>query len=249
MITQLAVNELYPNLTIQGEGPSLGRLCTFVRLARCNLDCGEGAGATWCCDSAFTWRWNGGYPAGERPTFSPLDEVHMMDVGQVVDHVLALAPPLLVISGGEPLLQRTALTQLVRDVACHGIEVEIETNGTQRPWGDLTDWTSAFNVSPKLANSGVGRDRAWKLDALTELRDTGKARFKFVCSDPADLDEVDQLTQRAGIPSGMVWVMPAGTDRLVIRQSLERVAEQAIARGWNVTTRLHVDLWGNRRGV
>jgi hypothetical protein len=37
--------------------------------------------------------------------------------------------------------------------------------------------------------------------------------------------------------------------KVKIRQALGRVAEAAIARRYNLTTRLHVELWGNARGV
>jgi len=38
--------------SLQGEGPSQGKPCAFVRLSRCNLAC------TWC-DTAYTWRFEG----------------------------------------------------------------------------------------------------------------------------------------------------------------------------------------------
>lgn len=60
---------------------------------------------------------------------------------------------------------------------------------------------------------------------------------------------MDELCEEIGIPPGLVWVMPAGTSAVQIRQALGRVAEAAIARRYNLTTRLHVELWGNARGV
>ena len=163
----LAVNELYDRLTVQGEGPSLGRVCTFIRLARCNLDCGEGDGATWACDTPFTWRWEGIY-TNDRPTFNQAAEVHTMPVVRVLAHVLALRPPLVVISGGEPMLQRRGLTALVHGLWEMGSDVEIETNGTQAPWDGLAGMVN-FNVSPKLSNSGIPHETAWRGEALAAL--------------------------------------------------------------------------------
>ncbi len=51
--------------TFQGEGFSLGCRAAFVRLGRCNLDCGQGAGATWACDTPYTWDWARYDPAVE----------------------------------------------------------------------------------------------------------------------------------------------------------------------------------------
>ena len=74
-----------------------------------------------------------------------------------------------------------------------GRQVEIETNGTIRPGAALREHVSAFNVSPKLTNSGVPERRRIRPRALTELAATGKAAFKFVVAEPAELDEVADL--------------------------------------------------------
>jgi len=239
----VAVNEIYGRLTVQGEGLSIGQLCTFVRLARCNLNCGEGEGAKWKCDTPFTWRWASQYEGG----YDPNVEVALMDEADIINEVMRLNPPLVVISGGEPFLQQAALTRLVRGFAELAVRVEIETNGTRPPWPELEP--ALFNVSPKLSNSGILYGMRIKPRALAALLHSGRARFKFVCADEHDLCEVDELCEEIGIPPGLVWVMPAGTSAVQIRQALGRVAEAAIARRYNLTTRLHVELWGNARGV
>jgi 7-carboxy-7-deazaguanine synthase len=42
--------------------------------------------------------------------------------------------------------------------------------------------------------------------------------------------------------------MPEGTDAATIASRLAWLAPAAIDRAWNVTTRLHVLLWGDERG-
>jgi hypothetical protein len=66
-----------------------------------------------------------------------------------------------------------------------------------------------FNVSPKLANSGVPEHLRMVPDALVALRDTGRAVFKFVAADEDDLDEIGRIVDRLGLAP--VWVMPEGT--------------------------------------
>lgn len=241
----LALSEVF-GPTVQGEGPSLGRRCLFVRLARCNLDCGEGPGATWCCDTPYTWRWQGRFDDDERRTYDPADEVAHHHVAAIVDDVLEAGVALVVVSGGEPLVQRSGVADLAQALTWHGIAVEVETNGTIHA-GPALGPVSAFNVSPKLANSGVVRHLRVKPEVLAEFHGSGKGRFKFVCSDVDDLAEVDEIVGLARLAPSAVWIMPAGTDE-IIEWRLRDLAEPAIERGYNLTTRLHVLVWGDQRG-
>lgn len=103
-----------------------------------------------------------------------------------------------------------------------------------------------FNVSPKLANAHVPRERRIKPAALEALSASGQAVFKFVARDLADLDEIAELAERFAMKQ--VWVMPEGvtTDHVLGRAHL--LAEAVIARGWSLSLRLHVLLWGDERG-
>jgi organic radical activating enzyme len=158
---------------------------------------------------------------------------------------------LLVITGGEPLLQQAGLCELIR-ISCSefpDLEFEIETNGTIRP-RTLTELPSAsrvsFNVSPKLSNSGNPRDQRINLEALRDFTRT-RAIYKFVVSSPGDLDEIDDLISQVGIPRRRVYLMPEGTDSETVSRHLTALADLAIERGYNLTTRLHIILWGKER--
>ena len=62
----LVVSEVF-GPTVQGEGPSAGRLCGFVRLGRCNLACDF-------CDTGYTWDWDR-YDAAVELTEMPVGDV------------------------------------------------------------------------------------------------------------------------------------------------------------------------------
>jgi organic radical activating enzyme len=165
----------------------------------------------------------------------------------VAEEVLEFGVALVVISGGEPLGQQTRLVPLVEILTGHGIEIEIETNGTHVPIPALVDAGVRLNVSPKLAHSGDREERRIVPAALRSLAATPGSAFKFVCRSREDLDEVADLVARFDLRS--VWIMPEGQNVEEIGTRLENLAEDVIERGWNLTTRLHVLIWGQRRGV
>lgn len=227
----LKVNEIY-GPTVQGEGPSVGRQCAFLRLSGCNLTC------TWC-DTPFTWDWTG----LNGVAYDKASETHLMDVDDVWQRLRAYDVPLIVISGGEPMMQQDALRPLIQSLTAQGVDVEIETNGTIKPSINPT----RFNVSPKLTHSGVARKKAIKPANLSAY--VGQSIFKFVCQTALDLIEVDAIAQECGIPDQDIWIMPEGRDPVTLQSHTQDIADRVIARGWNITPRLHVMIWGSRRGV
>jgi 7-carboxy-7-deazaguanine synthase len=225
----LAVSELF-GPTVQGEGPSAGRLASFIRLSGCPLSC------RWC-DTPWTWDWT---------RFDRSTEQHRMTTASVLAWALGQSARLIVITGGEPLLQARQLAGLATALTDGGGEVEIETNGTIAPPPALVREDVRFNVSPKLANSGIPAARRIRGHALRALAASGKARFKFVVTDPADLDEIAGLRDAYGLDP--VWVMPEGTSSAVVLAQMKALADPVIARGWNLSSRLHVLLWEDTRG-
>jgi 7-carboxy-7-deazaguanine synthase len=216
--------------TFQGEGPSAGQQAMFVRLSRCNLRCPR-------CDTPFTW---------DTSRYDLRQHSHRLPVADVVDQVLAAAPKLVVITGGEPLLQQPAVTALAQAVDAAGRRVEIETNGTVAPDDVLAEAVAAFNVSPKLASFSAPGDRTVNPRALRALAGCGRAVFKFVVSTTTDLAHVAQMVDQFGLSP--VWVMPAGTDSDAILAGMRAVAEETLRRGWHLTSRLHILLWEDERG-
>lgn len=233
--------------SIQGEGRNLGMPCTFLRLAHCNLGC------VWC-DTPYTWDWMHYDPRKEVKTLA-IPTVHMM-ISNWHDRNL-------VITGGEPMLQAHSIVRLIDHSEQHPIEttkatfhkfqhIEIETAGTIRPSDSLTSRINLYTVSPKLENSGNDKKRRYHPDALEDfahLANFNKAVFKFVVQTVEDFDEIDVIARLHGLPPSAVYIMPEGIDAGAINARLQVIAEAAMVRNFRITTRLHIALFGNKRGV
>ena len=136
--------------TLQGEGANAGRAAVFLRFAGCNLWSGREAdrATATCrfCDTDFV----GTGPDGGK--FGTPAALARAVLERWPWRSTRGARPLVVCTGGEPLLQLDApLVEALRDA---GFEVAIETNGTQPiPPGGI-DWIC---VSPKAGAELVVR--------------------------------------------------------------------------------------------
>lgn len=233
----LYVSEIF-GPTIQGEGPSSGRRCAFVRLMTCNLTC------SWC-DTPYTWDWKG----QNGVAYNREEQQTEMTTYEIYQAVKALDVERVVFSGGEPMMQKAELAEVFKLLADDGIAIEIETNGTITPTPELFPLITQINCSPKLANSGVILGKRRKIEVLKALMESGTAvGFKFVCQSKECLDEVEEIQLEAGIPDRNIWIMPEGRTTEELDNHMVAIADDAIARGWNITPRTHVAIWGAKRG-
>jgi len=150
-----------------------------------------------------------------------------------------------VITGGEPLLQQPSLSELLAALHTHGWWTEIETAGTLVP--SMAEAPRQWNVSPKLAHSGNLQAQRLVPDALCALRDSGRAVWKFVVQSEADFTEIDKLVARFNLAP--VYVSPEATDQATLTQRLTELAAATVARGYYLSPRLHISVFGNQRGV
>jgi organic radical activating enzyme len=156
-----------------------------------------------------------------------------------------------VITGGEPLLQEPAFLEFARELraARPGVVIEVETNGTRRPGAEFFAVVDQFNVSPKLANSGMAEALRIQPEVLRFFADCGKAWFKFVVTGAGDLAEVCELCAQAAMPRERVLLMPEGRTASALDRHGPWLAEVCRDGGFRFCDRLHVRLWGDRRGV
>lgn len=227
-------------LTLQGEGPSCGRPAIFLRLSNCNLTC------SWC-DTPYTWNFEKvrsdhpeKYAKKDQQTELTLGKIREQ-INQYPDHAI------LVITGGEPLLQQEQIIELVYGGDLNVDSIEIETNGTIVPDVELFDRVK-FNVSLKLANSGMPAEKRLREKAILGYVEA-KSVFKFVVDTPEDFEELQKIIDRYNIDDSHVWLMPQGRTEQELNSKLAWLADICIAKGFNLTNRLHVQTWGTKRGA
>ena len=223
----MKIAELFYSL--QGEGSLIGVPSFFIRTTGCNLRC------SWCDTPYTSWR-----PEGNE--FS-LDEIVNEAKAHPARHV--------VVTGGEPMMLPD-ITPLTEKLRALGFHITIETAGTvSRPVAcDL------MSISPKLANStpsgpwAVQHDRLRiQPDTLLELMARYPYQLKFVIAKPSDLDEVRALLEQLNANREQVILMPEGVDRETLRERSLWLAEICKDEGFRFSPRLHVELYGNQRGV
>ena len=215
--------------SIQGEGALVGVPSVFIRTSGCNLRC------AWCDTPYTSWQ-----PEGVE-----------MELDRILDEVKAHPARHVVVTGGEPMIA-PEIVPLTERLGALGMHVTVETAGTvfQPVFCDL------MSISPKLANSvpddrtGAQHDRLRiQPDVLRQLMRRYKYQLKFVVEQPEDMGEIRGLIEDLRAPRERVILMPEGVEAERLQQRAVWLAEICKEEGFRFSPRLHVDLWGNRRGV
>jgi 7-carboxy-7-deazaguanine synthase len=216
--------------SIQGEGTLIGVPSVFVRTSGCNLRC------AWC-DTPYT-SWN---PEGKEMSN---EEIVAEVAGHPAKHV--------VITGGEPMLF-APVVELSRQLKDRGMHITVETAGTvYQPVS-----CELMSISPKLANSTPADERfaarheglRYQPEVLKRLMREFEYQLKFVVTSPEDLSEIRQIVSKTFASADRVLLMPEGTTPDCVRERGRWLAELCKQEGFRYSPRLHVDLWGDRRGV
>jgi 7-carboxy-7-deazaguanine synthase len=216
--------------SIQGEGTLVGVPSVFVRTSGCNLRC------TWCDTPYTSWQ-----PEGEERS-----------VSSIVDEVDGYGAQHVVITGGEPMIA-PEIEELTERLMQH---ITIETAGTV----EAHVRCDLMSISPKLANStprtrdnGRWADQHERLryqpEILRRLIQRYPYQLKFVITEPGDLQQVNAMLPEIGASRDSVVLMAEGLDAAILAERGRWLAEIAKQEGFRMTPRMHIDLWGNRRGV
>jgi len=223
----LKIAELFYSL--QGEGSLIGTPSFFIRTSGCNLRC------SWCDTPYTSWQ-----PEGSE-----------MSIEAICQEMQRHPAHHVVVTGGEPMIapEIIALTERLRELGKH---ITVETAGTVfKPVAcDL------MSISPKLSNSTP--EGAWaaqherlrlQTQVLKRLMASYEYQLKFVIAAREDLGELKTLVAALDAPVERVILMPEGIDPERLRERALWLAEICKQEGFRFSPRLHVDLYGNRRGV
>jgi 7-carboxy-7-deazaguanine synthase len=224
----LKISEIFHS--IQGEGTLVGVPSVFVRTSGCNLRC------TWCDTPYTSWQ-----PEGEERSLS-----------SIVDEIFGYGAQHVVITGGEPMIA-PEIEELTERLTQH---ITIETAGTV----DADVRCDLMSISPKLANStprtrdnGRWADQHERLryqpEILRRLIQRYPYQLKFVITEPEDLQQVNAMLPEIGASRDSVVLMAEGLDAGILAERGRWLAEIAKQEGFRMTPRMHIDLWGNKRGT
>ncbi|GAA5124724.1 7-carboxy-7-deazaguanine synthase QueE [Luteolibacter yonseiensis] len=236
--------------TIQGEGVSVGMPAVFIRASRCNLHC------VWC-DTDHTWNFEGTpwpHEKDEVPGYAKhrkADVTFELTPLEAAGRVMAYNCGRTVITGGEPLLQENAFLEMIGRIRMEDPDhqFEVETNGTRLPSPAFHEAVNQFNVSPKLANAGMAESLIRNPAALRFFAASPKAWFKFVVAEPDDMREIEALCGSHGISRHRVLLMPEGRVSAELDRSSAWLADVCRDGGYRFCDRLHIRIWGDKRGV
>ena len=224
--------------SIQGEGELTGVPSVFVRTSGCNLRC------AWCDTPYASWE----------PEGKPLR------VEEIVAAVQEYAGARhVVLTGGEPMIAKE-IRELAAELKLLGYHITIETAATIAPEGIACDLAS---LSPKLLNSAPdGTKHAawrkkheatrWQPAVVRAWLDGGYGyQFKFVVSQPSDVDEIAGMlaSLKRDIPRHKVMLMPEGITQEALRARGAWLGDLCKIRGYRYAHRLQIELYGNKRGT
>ena len=231
----MLISEIF--YSIQGEGELTGVPSVFVRTSGCNLRC------TWCDTPYASWN-----PEGEARSVAQI--VAAVETYPTARHV--------VLTGGEPMIAKE-IRPLAAELKKIGHHITIETAATVAPDGIVCDLAS---LSPKLLNStpdavehAAWRKKheatRWQPEIVRAWIDAYPYQFKFVVSRPEDIDEMEHMLAalHREIPRHKVLLMPEATSLEKMRTRAGWLGELCKTRGYRYAHRLHIELYGNKRGT
>lgn len=220
--------------SIQGEGLLAGLPSVFIRTSGCNLRC------RWCDTPYTSWK-----PEGE-----------VLTLEAIVSAVEQYPVKHIVVTGGEPMLMRD-IGGLTSRLKARGYHLTLETAATL--YTPVT--CDLASISPKLSNATPWTEQGGRyarkhetlrinVEVIQTFVRAYPYQLKFVVDTLEDLAEIETLLAEVGqIDRQLVLLMPQGRTSDELTAKTQWIAEACKTHGFRFCPRLHIDLYGNKRGT
>ncbi len=212
----MKISEIF--YSIEGEGIEIGRPEVFVRLSGCNLRC------KWC-DTKYALK-NG----------------KEMSVEDIIQEVGKYPCKNVSITGGEPLLQRKELLELVKRFKDLGYWIQINTNGTIFD-EEIFRLVDLISMDCKCPSSRMKSD--FEVIRKTKELFDPKTQFKFIISDKRDYEYAKNVV--LSLNALNVVFQPEWKNRKFTRKLVDLVKKDGLK--LKVILQQQKVIWGIKRNV
>lgn len=247
----LGVSEIFYSL--QGEGEFIGTPSVFLRLGGCNLKCSGfgnqytgstiiGCDSIYAANAKFSKEWK----------FYENAQELIFEIQSLSDVNFDI-----VITGGEPTLQfgNPILLETIKHFLQKGHRISVESNGSVDFRFDEVLKELYFTLSVKLSNSGEPINKRIKPSVIQNIIDNAKnVVFKFVlnakmCEDGSAISEIKDLLSKLNLKNNRIYLMPQGVSVEELDKNIQKIYPLCLQEGFCLSDRIHIRIWGDKRGV
>ena len=217
----IKISEIFYSL--QGESTKAGQLCTFIRLAGCNLRC------KWC-DTEYAINDN---------------DAKLFSVPEIIEKVKQYNCNFVEITGGEPLIQNESKV-LANELAELGYEVAIETNGSVLLTGLDAKIIKVMDI--KCPSSGMNKNNLYENVNYLNKKD----EIKFVIATENDFCWSIEVIKKHRLYEKVDNILFSAVSTEIMYNDLAElilaIEDKAIKKVVRMQLQLHKIIWGNEKG-
>lgn len=221
------------------------------------------------CDSSYTWSKKYKHLITDKTVEEAVDELTSLLPHSQFVHPVTGQSAHMVFTGGEPMLKNTqpGMMHIIEEFKRRDnmpMNVTVETNGTKPITDEFADWVHRnytgwigrewyWSLSPKLwSTAGEKSKKAIKPEVIgryAEVSPVGQLKYVVNGTDESwkEVEENTKMFRDAGC-NFPVWIMGVGGTFEGLVQTEASIADEAIQRGYNYTSRVHVHIYGNAIG-
>ena len=211
----MKVSEIF--YSIEGEGIAIGKPQVFIRLTACNLRC------TWC------------------DTKSASDNGKLMTADEIITQVSTYPCKNVSITGGEPLLQKQEVLELVTKLKSKDFWIQLNTNGTIFN-EDIFRIIDLLTIDCKCPSSMMKSD----VSILKNVKESfdQKSQLKFVIANDEDFEYAEKMLAELNFETSIF--QPEWRNKKYAKKIVEKVKTHSI--NTRIIIQQHKVIWGNKKG-